>query len=165
MAAFLPTFRRAPDWPNGIRSGFGALCNFLASRPALAQLIAVEIFAAGSAAVERRSETLEPLEELIDQGHEFEPKAPKIASEAILGAIITLIRKHLRDSGARTLPNLAPLITYITLVPFIGAEEACRIANADGRGRTPVRSPAKELLPNAPGGTRTRAARLKRPPL
>ena len=70
MAAFLPAFRRAPDWPNGIRSGFGALCNFLASRPALAQLIAVEIFAAGSAAVERRSETLEPLEELIDQGLE-----------------------------------------------------------------------------------------------
>ena len=145
MAAFLPAFRRAPDWPNGIRSGFGALCNFLASRPALAQLIAVEIFAAGSAAVERRSETLEPLEELIGQGLEHRPEAPTIAGEAITGAILTLIRKRLRDSGAGSLPSLAPLLTYITLSPFIDAGEACRIANGDGRGRTSRRTSAPAL--------------------
>jgi AcrR family transcriptional regulator len=145
LAAFLPAFRRASDWPNGIRSGFGALCNFLASRPALAQLIAVEIFAAGSAAVERRSETLEPLEELISQGLELEPEAPKIAGEAITGGILTLIHKRLRDSGASSLPSLAPLITYITISPFIGAEEACRVANGDGRGRTSRRTSVSAL--------------------
>ncbi|HEY8501924.1 MAG TPA: TetR/AcrR family transcriptional regulator [Solirubrobacterales bacterium] len=146
LAAILPAFRRAPDWPNGIRSGFGALCNFLASRPALAQLIAVEIFAAGSAAVERRSETLQPLEELIGQGFEREPEAPKIAAEALTGAILTLVRKRLRDSGAASLPSLAPLLTYITLSPFIGPEEACRVANGDGRGRTPTRPGGREGL-------------------
>lgn len=140
LAAVLPAFRRAPDWPNGIRAGFGALCNFLASRPALAQLIAVEIYAAGSAAVERRSETLAPLEELIAAGSERAPSLPPLAVEAIAGATFTLIYKRLRSSGAGSLPGLAPMLTYITLSPFIGPDEACRIANGDGRGR-PASSP------------------------
>lgn len=135
LAAVLPAFRRAPDWPNGIRAGYGALCNFLASRPALAQLIAVEIYAAGSVAVERRSETLRPLQELIAEGFEREPSLPPLAIEAIAGATFTLIYKRLRQSGPGSLPTLAPLLTYITLSPFIGPEEACLIANGDGRGR------------------------------
>ncbi len=135
LAAVLPAFRRAPDWPNGIRAGFGALCNFLASRPALAQLIAVEIYAAGSTAVERRTETLAPLEELIAGGFEREPALPPLVTEAVAGATFTLIYKRLRSSGPGSLPSLAPMLTYITLSPFIGAEEACRVANGDGRGR------------------------------
>jgi AcrR family transcriptional regulator len=135
MAAIMPAFRRAPDWPMGVRTGYGALCNFLASRPAMAQLIAVEIHAAGSAAMERRHDTLRPLEELIGGGFKHEPGAPALAAEAITGAVFTLIYKRLRASGAGSLPTLAPLLSYITLCPFLGAEEACRVANSDGRGR------------------------------
>ncbi len=138
LAVVLPAFRRAPDWPTGVRAGYGALCNFLASRPALAQLIAVEIYAAGSAAVERRTQTLQPLEKLIGEGFERDPGVPGLATEAIAGAIFTLTYKRLRDSGPNTLPSLAPLLTYITLSPFIGAEEACRISNSDGRARSAV---------------------------
>ena len=136
MAAIMPAFRRAPDWPMGVRAGYGALCNFLASRPAMAQLIAVEIHAAGSAAMERRHETLRPLEELIGGGFKHGPGAPALAAEAITGAVFTLVYKRLRTSGPGSLPALAPLLTYITLCPFLGAEEACRVANADGRGRS-----------------------------
>jgi len=135
VAAVLPAFRRAPDWANGVRAGYGALFNFLASRPALARLIAVEIYAAGSPAVERRVQTLEPLEELIDEGYRREPDAPAIAAEVIAGAIFSLTYKRLRESGPDSLPALAPLLTYITLAPFLGAEEACRVANGNGRAR------------------------------
>jgi AcrR family transcriptional regulator len=135
LAAVLPAFRRAPDWPTGVRAGYGALCNFLASRPALAHLIMVEIYAAGSAAVERRSQTLQPLEKMIGAGFERDPGLPGLATEAIAGAIFTLTYKRLRDSGPASLPSLAPLLTYITLSPFIGPEEACRIANGAGAQR------------------------------
>ncbi|HSS42727.1 MAG TPA: TetR/AcrR family transcriptional regulator [Solirubrobacterales bacterium] len=138
MAAVLPAFRRAPDWPTGIRAGHGALCNFLASRPALAQLIAVEIYAAGPAAIERRSEILQPLQRLIAKGFEHRPELPSLAGEVIAGAIFTLAYKRLRDKGPASLPTLAPLLTYITLSPFLGAEEACRIANRGGRARAAV---------------------------
>jgi AcrR family transcriptional regulator len=135
LAAVLPAFRRAPDWATGVRAGYGALCNFLASRPALAHLIAVEVHAAGSAGMERRHETLRPLEELIGKGFQHQPAAPALAAETIMGAVFTLIYKRLRSSDANSLPALAPLLTYITLCPFIGAAEACRTANGDGRGR------------------------------
>jgi AcrR family transcriptional regulator len=147
LAAVLPAFRRAPDWPTGVRAGYGALCNFLASRPALAELIAVEIYAAGPVAVERRSETLQPLEELIGPGFERRPEVPTLATEVIAGAIFTLAYKRLRDSGAASLPTLAPLLTYITLSPFIGPEEACRVANGDGRARPT--SPARVSGPHS----------------
>jgi AcrR family transcriptional regulator len=136
VAAIMPAFRRAADWPLGVRAGYGALCNFLASRPAMAQLIAVEIHAAGAAAMERRHETLRPLEDLIGKGFEHQPGVPALAAEAITGGVLTLIYKRLRASGPGSLPALAPLLTYITLCPFLGAEEACQVANGDGRGRS-----------------------------
>jgi AcrR family transcriptional regulator len=135
VAAILPAYRRAPDWPEGVRAGFGALCNFLASRPALAWLVTVEVYAAGPAAMERRVETLAPLEALVAEGLKRSPGTPRITAEAIAGGIYTLAYRRLRDSGAESLPGLAPLCTYIALSPFIGPEEACRVANGDGRGR------------------------------
>lgn len=140
VAAMLPAFRRAGDWPNGIRAAFGAFFNFLASRPTLANLVMVEVYAAGLEAMQRRQEALRPLQELIAGGFELKPDTPPIIPEGIAGGIFTLTYRRLRDSGADSLPALAPISTYITLSPFIGPEEACRIANGDGRGRTRQRS-------------------------
>lgn len=132
MAAVMPAFRRAPDWPQGIRAGLGTLCSFLASRPAMAKLVMVEVYAAGPVAMERRMETLKPLRTLITAGYEHSPATPSIAGEAIEAAIFTLAYRRIRDSGPQSLPELAPLYTYIALSPFIGAEDACRAANGNG---------------------------------
>jgi AcrR family transcriptional regulator len=138
MAAVLPAFRRAPDWPNGIRAAFGALFNFLASRPALANLAMVEVYAVGLEAMQRRMEALRPLQELIAEGGALAPQTPPITAEGIAGGVYTLAYRRLRDAGAGGLPALAPICAYITLSPFVGPEEACRIANGDGRGRSPA---------------------------
>jgi AcrR family transcriptional regulator len=134
-ATIMPAFRRAPDWPHGMRAAFGALFNFLASRPALANLAMVEVYAAGLEAMQRRLESLQPLQELIAAGYELAPETPRITAEGIVGGVYTLTYRRLRESGARALPALAPICAYITLSPFLGPDEACRIANWDGRGR------------------------------
>jgi AcrR family transcriptional regulator len=133
VAAILPPYRRASDWPEGIRAGFGALCSFLTSRPALARLLMVEVYAAGPAAVERRAETLRPLAALASEGYRRASGTPPIVAEAIAGVVFTLAYGRIRDSGPESLPSLAPLCTYIALSPFIGAEEACRVANGEDR--------------------------------
>ncbi len=135
VAVVLPAFRRAPDWMEGIRAGFGALFNYLASRPAMARLVAVEAYAAGPAAMERRARTFRPLDGLLAKGRERSPGTPGIASEAMAGGVYTLAYRQIRDKGPEALPYLAPICTYISLAPFIGAEEACKVANGDGRGR------------------------------
>jgi AcrR family transcriptional regulator len=135
IAAVMPAFRRAPEWPQGIRAGFGALFDFLASRPALANLAMVEVYAVGLEGMQRRMEALRPLQDLIAGGYELAPKTAQIAAEGIVGGVYTLAYRRLRDQGAAALPALAPVCAYITLAPFVGAEDACRIANGDGRGR------------------------------
>lgn len=135
LAAVLPAFRRAADWPHGIRTAFAAFFNFLASRPPLANLAMVEVYAAGLGAMQRRTEALRPLQEMIAAGSELAPETPRITAEGIVGGIYTLTYRRLREGGADSLPGLAPICTYITLSPFVGPEEACRIANGDGRGR------------------------------
>jgi len=132
VAAVMPAYRRAPDWPRGIRAAFGALFNFLASRPALANLAMVEVYAAGLEAMQRRLEAL-PLQELIAAGYELAPETPQITAEGMVGGIYTLTYRRLREGGAEALPALAPICAYITLSPFVGPEEACRVANGDGR--------------------------------
>ncbi len=135
VAAVTPAFRRAGDWPEGVRAGFGAMCNFLASRPALARLVTIEVYAAGPAAMERRVEALQPLEALAGEGFERAPKTPPIVAEAIAGGVYALAYRTIRDRGPEALPALAPICTYMALAPFIGAEEACAVANGSGRRR------------------------------
>jgi len=139
LAAVMPAFRRAPDWPHGIRAAFGALFGFLASRPDLARLIAVEVYAAGPNAIERRTETLKPLEALFAEGHELSSGPPPIAVEAIAGGLHTLAYQRIRDVGPHALPGLTPICTYIALSPFVGPEQACEVANSSGSGRSTAR--------------------------
>jgi hypothetical protein len=46
-----------------------------------------------------------------------------------------MIYEQVRRGAIRNLQELAPLATYMALAPFIGVEEACAVANGDGRGR------------------------------
>jgi AcrR family transcriptional regulator len=134
LAATMPAYRRAARWPDGIRAAFGAMFSYLASWPAFARLLAVEVYAAGPDAVDRRARAVRPLEALGAGLIEYSPETPPIALEAIAGGIYALAYRQIRDKGPQSLPALAPICTYITLVPFLGAEEACRVANGDGRG-------------------------------
>ncbi len=134
-AAALPPLERAKDWPSGMRAAYGAVLSFLASRPALARLVMVEIYAVGPGAVERRAEALAPWRALVERGFELAPQTPRIAPEVIGGGQYTLVYRQIRDKGPAELPHLAPVFTYIALAPFVGAKRACEVANGGRRRR------------------------------
>jgi AcrR family transcriptional regulator len=136
--AAMTAFHRSPEWATGVRAAIGSMLNFLASRPAMAHLLAVEVFTAGSGAIGRRAEAAKPLAALLAEGYLVEPAVPAVAGEAIAGGISALVRRRLLEGGPETLPGLAPICTYIALAPFIGADLATKAANGDGRGRLPV---------------------------
>jgi hypothetical protein len=98
-------------------------------------LVSVEVYAAGPDAVERRAEAMQPLQGLVGEGYERSPRAQSIAVEVIAGGVYALAYRQIRENGPQALPALAPICTYIALAPFIGAEEAAKVANSDGRGR------------------------------
>jgi AcrR family transcriptional regulator len=134
-AVVMPAFRRRTDWPSGVRAAFGALFSFLASRPTLAQLVLVEVHAAGPEAVRRRDATLRPLEAILDEGRARTPEVSPLWVEAITGGLFALAHWQICRSGPESLPALAPDCTYFTLAPFVGPELACAAANGDGRSR------------------------------
>ena len=129
LAAILPAFRRAPDWPHAVRGSFEAMFAFGAVEPEYTQLGAVEIYAAGKRVLEQRDNVMAGLEGLLAPGYELAPKTPTIAAEAIGGAIYALIYDQVKASGPQSLPEITPLATYIALTPFMGAEQAVAVAN------------------------------------
>jgi AcrR family transcriptional regulator len=135
LATTLPAFRRAPDWPHAVRGAFGAMFSFCAAEPEYTTLGAVDVYAAGKRALEQRDHVMESMEALLVSGYERKPDASPIAAEAIGGAIYSMIYDQIKRGGAESMQEIAPLATYVTLAPFVGAAEACTIANGDGRGR------------------------------
>ena len=135
LATTLPAFRRAPDWPHAVRGAFGAMFAFCAAEPEYTTLGAIDVYAAGRGALEQRDQVMQGMEALLVPGYERNPEASPIAAEAIGGAIYSMIYDQAKRGGPESMQEIAPLAAYITLCPFVGAHEACVIANGDGRGR------------------------------
>jgi AcrR family transcriptional regulator len=133
LAAVLPAFRRSPEWPLAIRGAFGAMFAYAQEEPAFARLGALEVYAAGGRALAQRDQVMEGLQALLAPGYELAPTTSPIAAEAIGGAIYALTYDQIRAAGPESLPEIAPLATYIALAPFLGPEQACEVANGDGR--------------------------------
>lgn len=58
---------------------------------------------------------------------------PAIVSEAVLGATYGVLYERVRSQGPETLPEIAPLLSYLALAPFMTAEEAYAVATSNGR--------------------------------
>jgi len=130
-----PAFRRGGEWPQAVRTSLGAMLSYAIEEPAFAKLGAVDVYAAGRRALEQRDQVMEGMGVLLAHGYEIEPGASPIAAEAIGGAIYALTYDQVLAGGPESLPEIAPLATYIALTPFLGPAEAARVANGDGRRR------------------------------
>jgi AcrR family transcriptional regulator len=132
LANTLPAFRRGPDWQHAVRGAYEGMFAFGIEEPEYSRLGAVEMYAAGKRALETRDRIMEPLEALLGPGYELAPETPPIAAEAIGGAIHALAYDQVKARGPESLPELVPMSTYLTLAPFLGAEEAYELAAGVG---------------------------------
>jgi AcrR family transcriptional regulator len=103
LAAALPAFRRAPDWPHAVHDTQEAMFAFGAEEPEYARLGGVEMYAAGKRALDQREVVTEGMEGLLAPGYELKPETPPIAAEAIGGALYSLLYDHVNRKGPETL--------------------------------------------------------------
>jgi hypothetical protein len=103
----------------------------------------VEVYAAGPEALERRDRGIEAMQRFVEDGLEHFPRAParRIAGEGIVSALYALLCDRVRSRGTAGLRDLAPLATYMFLVPFLGPERACEVANGGGGADADSRLP------------------------
>lgn len=131
LAATLPASRRARSWPEAVRGEVRASLSFFESEPHFARLIAVEVYAAGNDALARRDVAIETIQRSIEKGYEYAPKASPVAGEAIASCLYSMFSERVQAKGTRNLQSIGPLAIYMTLAPFIGADQACAMANGE----------------------------------
>lgn len=125
-------YQQAGDWPAGIRAALRTLLGTLASVPAFARLAIVEVDAAGPAARRERDQMLGR----FDQFFAAAPAQPGLPAAgelvgSIVGGIHSTIYRYVAQGRPADLPSLLPVLTYFTLVPFLGPAEAARHGLAD----------------------------------
>ena len=126
----VPIYRRARHWPEGVRAMIDAYLTYLASEPEFTKLICVDVYAAGPQALERRDRAIESAQRFIDDGvDEYAPGMPPIAREAIVSALYAMLCSRVQGEEVDTLPEMAPLATYMALTPFLGPTAASEVAS------------------------------------
>jgi AcrR family transcriptional regulator len=129
LAAAMPAFRREEgEWQRAIQATQEEMFTFGVQEPEYARLGAVEIFGAGTRALEQREKVTEGMELLLAKGYELKPDAPPITAEAIGGALYALFYDFVKQRGPERLAEVVPPVVYVTLAPFLGAEEAFELA-------------------------------------
>jgi AcrR family transcriptional regulator len=123
----------AGDWAAGIRAGLQALLDAMAAHPGQARLCVMEILAAGHPGRARHSATMDALAAVIDAGAAEAPDdldLPPLLGRAAAGACFSLIYEWVGNDRTAELPELAPQLVSIVLVPYVGRTEAARHAGA-----------------------------------
>lgn len=138
VATALPAYRRHPNPAEGIRASLSALFGLWASRPHLAHLLLFGAFEGGAPALKRRTEALQPLQDLLTEAAPMRLAAPpRRVAEMIWGGVLGLAYRRMAAAGTGTLAGLAPICTYIALAPVLGVEDATAAAQGKSYRRVP----------------------------
>jgi AcrR family transcriptional regulator len=126
-------FEGAEDWPHSVKDGIGAMLAFLAANPHLARLCMVEALVAGPVVVERYDAAIQSFVPYFEGGREGRPpevleRLSPTTEEALVGGMVSLISRRIIAGKAEQLEELLPDLVEFTLTPYLGSEEAAKVA-------------------------------------
>jgi AcrR family transcriptional regulator len=119
-----------PDWPQKVRAALEAVLASLAEASSLARAFTVEAVAS-LAAAERQFAAFEEFATLLREGRRHYPDAaslPEATERALVGGIASIVSGHLLMEDPRAIPSLEPQLVELLLIPYVGVEEARRVA-------------------------------------
>jgi AcrR family transcriptional regulator len=135
-------------WIQGVRAGVDAIVRFLAAEPAFARMCMVDMLVAGPAAIERYDSAIRVIATYVERGRDradAEPGIPGRVASAIVAGGAAVIRDEILAGRPERIPELAPDLVYLALVPYVGRGEAMRQARAAREGldaASPAADPA-----------------------
>ena len=126
-------FEEADDWPHAVKAGIAAMLRFLAAEPNLARLCMVEALVAGPVVVERYDAAIQSFVPYFQSGREG--RSPEVLArlsptteEALVGGMVSLISRRIIAGKAEELETLLPDLVEFTLTPYLGSEDAAKVA-------------------------------------
>jgi hypothetical protein len=117
------------EWPHRVVAGVHAAVRFAAADTAAAIVLACPPAGSG-AAPDHRRQTIRWLADELQHQVPRERRLDADAREAHVGRIVTMLSGHLRTERTDLLLGLATEAAFLTLLPYLGFEEAKRWAEA-----------------------------------
>ena len=131
IAALMPVYGRAPDWPHAVAGALHAFFAVFSLDRALGRAGGIGPYESGVTGMENLDRGIVDAQALLEPGFELYPKTPRIAAEGIGASIYALMSRQVRRRGAEHLYEVAPTAAFIALAPFVGSDEAARVANVE----------------------------------
>jgi AcrR family transcriptional regulator len=125
----------APDWPHRAVAAAREVLAFLASEPDLARLCLVESQSAGPAVAARFHAAVRELVPPLRLGRAERAggrELPASTEEQVIGALVSLAARKVTAGEATRLAELLPDFTEFILSPYLGPDEAERLARQPG---------------------------------
>jgi AcrR family transcriptional regulator len=141
-AHVVDAYREESGWRDGVRAALLALLRFMDEEPGLARICFVEALAAGPRVLRRRTQILNQVKRVVDEGRaaaganaaRATEQSPDVTAEGVVGAVFAVLHTRLlaRSNEPFTV-LLGPLMSMIVL-PYLGS----RAASAELARKPPV---------------------------
>jgi hypothetical protein len=132
-----------PDWPARTAAAIRAGLEFAAAHPETANLLTNEALASGADGIARYRRLIAYIAGAFAEGRQEDAQGrelPQLTEQALAGGLLGLVAERLDRGSAAELPALAPQAIQFALTPYLGLEQARRIATLYGwSGRGPDR--------------------------
>jgi AcrR family transcriptional regulator len=128
----------AGTWPERVWDSWGAATALVVGSPSLAHFAFVESYALGQSVSRRTDEAVLAFTVFLRDGRRYmgEASAPSATiPTAIAGAVMETSAVYIRRNQAEELYTLLPLMVYMILAPFLGADAATKFVKSKLRER------------------------------
>ncbi|MHB8233560.1 MAG: TetR/AcrR family transcriptional regulator, partial [Solirubrobacteraceae bacterium] len=137
LAIVESAFVAQSDWRVAVRAGIAALFDFLATEPSFAHIALLDALVATEHTAQRSRAGVDAFAQMLAPGMEQTggPAPPPVTLEAIAGGLFEVCLHYALAGTIGKLPEATAAATYIALAPFLGGEEAARIATERPRAK------------------------------
>jgi hypothetical protein len=117
-------------WPRSVARAIVAVLDFAAAEPAAARAVSVDALSCGPYGAYLHRKLIEYFAASLAACSEGGRRhgLPEIVEEALVAGVAELVAMHLRDGRQDELPAIASQVIELTLLPYLGLEQARQVA-------------------------------------
>lgn len=122
------------DWPSRVAAGIRAALGFAAAEPVAVRVLTIDALAGGKPGYADYERMISYFCDLLRPGRAERPDAERLPDEterALAGGIAMLVAQRVDLDRHAELPALADEATQFVLTPYLGIDEARRVATAN----------------------------------